>query len=187
LRLFIISHVQTQSNRVCNSYVILLWLILPRAHFVSRFLYFTTAGVKCRVAAVQSIPVLHFSVVIFFWSFGIINASAIECWELGTAQAGARGVWDVALVHYSSCADSIKPNCNSYVILLWLMLPRDHFVYTCLKLMVFTLKNQYSFSFSNKWSKERDVFFFPNVWVWFYGWKKNNDKFETQFLILLSY
>jgi hypothetical protein len=38
LHLFIIPHVQTQSNRVCNSYVILLWLMLPRDHFVSRFL-----------------------------------------------------------------------------------------------------------------------------------------------------
>jgi hypothetical protein len=35
---FIIPHVQTQSNRVCNSYVILLWLMLPRDHFVTRFL-----------------------------------------------------------------------------------------------------------------------------------------------------
>jgi hypothetical protein len=91
LHLFIIPHVQTQSNRVCNSYVILLWLMLLRDHFVSRFLYFTTAGVKCRVAAVKSCPVLHFSVVIFFWSFGIIDASGIKCWELSTVQAGARG------------------------------------------------------------------------------------------------
>jgi hypothetical protein len=73
-----------------QNYVILLWLMLPRDHFVSRILYFTTAGVKCRVAAVKSCPVLHFSVVIF-WSFGIIDANTIKCWELSTAQAGARG------------------------------------------------------------------------------------------------
>jgi hypothetical protein len=65
LHFLIITHVQTQSNRVCNSYVILLWLMLPRDHFVSRILYFTTAGVKCRMAAVKSCPVLHFSVAIF--------------------------------------------------------------------------------------------------------------------------
>jgi hypothetical protein len=53
--------------------------MLPRDHFVSRFLYFTTAGVKCCVAAVKSCPVLHFIVVIFFWSFGIIDASTIKC------------------------------------------------------------------------------------------------------------
>jgi hypothetical protein len=91
LHLFSILHVHTQLNRVCNSLVILVWLMLPRDHFVSRFLCFTTAGVKCCVAAVKSCPVLHFSVVIFFWSFGIIDASTIECWELSTAQAGARG------------------------------------------------------------------------------------------------
>jgi hypothetical protein len=94
----------------------------------SRFVYFTTAGVKCCVAAVKSCPVLHFSVVIFFWSFGIIDASTIKCWELSTAYAGARGVRDVARNHYPSFIDSINRVCNSRVILLWLLLPRDHFV-----------------------------------------------------------
>jgi hypothetical protein len=36
-------------------------------------------GVKCCVAAVKSCPVLHFSVVIFFWSFGFLDASTIKC------------------------------------------------------------------------------------------------------------
>jgi hypothetical protein len=79
LHLFIIPHVQTRSNRVCNSYVILLWLMLPRDHFVSRFLYFTTTGVKCCVAAVKCCPVLHFSVVKCFCSFGIIDTSSSKC------------------------------------------------------------------------------------------------------------
>jgi hypothetical protein len=38
LHLFITPHVQTQSNRVCDFHVILLWLMLPRDHFVSSFL-----------------------------------------------------------------------------------------------------------------------------------------------------
>jgi hypothetical protein len=63
-----------------------LWLILLMDHLVSRYLYFTTAGVKCRVAAVKHCPVLHPSVFIFFWSFGLIDASAIKCWKLSTAQ-----------------------------------------------------------------------------------------------------
>jgi hypothetical protein len=42
-------------------------------------LYFTTASVKCCVAAVKSFLLLHFSVVTLFWSFGIIDASTIEC------------------------------------------------------------------------------------------------------------
>jgi hypothetical protein len=61
-----------------------------RDHFVSRFLYFTTAGVKCRVAAVKSCPMLHFS-FIFFCSFEIIVASTIKCKKFSTAQVCARG------------------------------------------------------------------------------------------------
>jgi hypothetical protein len=38
------------------------------------------------------------------------------------------GVRDVAPIHYPSCTDSIKRSLQSLVILLWLMLPRDHFV-----------------------------------------------------------
>jgi ABC-type Mn2+/Zn2+ transport system permease subunit len=37
LHLFSIPHVQTQSNRFCNSLLILLWLMLPRYHFVQMF------------------------------------------------------------------------------------------------------------------------------------------------------
>jgi hypothetical protein len=36
--LFIIPHVQTQLNWVCNSYVILLWFMLPRDHFFQIFI-----------------------------------------------------------------------------------------------------------------------------------------------------
>jgi hypothetical protein len=87
LHVFINPCVQTQSNRVCNSLVILLWLMFLRDNFVSRFLYFTTAGVKCCLEAVKRYPVL----VISFWSFGIIDASAVKCWELSTTQAGGKG------------------------------------------------------------------------------------------------
>jgi hypothetical protein len=45
------------------------------------FLYFTTDAKWC-VAAVKSSPVLHFGVVIFVWSFGIIDTSTIKCWEI---------------------------------------------------------------------------------------------------------
>jgi hypothetical protein len=56
LHWFIIPHVQTQSNQVCYFHVIFLWFMLPRDHFVSRFFYFTTAGVKCCLAAVKVAP-----------------------------------------------------------------------------------------------------------------------------------
>jgi hypothetical protein len=90
--------------------------MLPMDHFVSGILYFTTAGVKCGVAAVKCCLVLHFNVVIFFWSFGIIDASTIKC-PLKPVLGGVR---DVAPIHYPSCTDSIKPSlqflCNFVVI-----------------------------------------------------------------------
>jgi hypothetical protein len=81
--------------------------MLPMDHFVSS---------QQHVAAVKRCPVLHFSVVIFIWSFGIIDASTIKCWELKTAQAGAAGCEGCCTLHCLSCTDSIKPSlqfsCN---------------------------------------------------------------------------
>jgi hypothetical protein len=98
------------------------------------FYYFTSAGVKCCVAAVKSCPVLHLSVVIFFWSFEIIDASTFKWWELSIAQAGARGVRDVA-PHVQTQSNQV---CITLAILLWLMLPRDHFLsrFSCLQPLV---------------------------------------------------
>jgi hypothetical protein len=39
LHFFIIPHVQTQSNLLCNVRVILMWLMLQRDHILSRCLY----------------------------------------------------------------------------------------------------------------------------------------------------
>jgi hypothetical protein len=53
-------------------------------------------------------------------NFGIIDASTIKCCESSTAQAGARGVRDVARIHYPSCTDLIKTSlqfsCNFVLI-----------------------------------------------------------------------
>jgi hypothetical protein len=110
LHVFIISHVQTQSNRVCNSYVILLRLMLPMDHFVSRFFYFATAGVKCCVAAVKSCPVLHFSVVIFSGPSGSLIPALLSVENWVPIKPVLGGVRDVARIHYLSCTDSIKPS-----------------------------------------------------------------------------
>jgi hypothetical protein len=40
LHLFIVPHVQTESNRVCNFHVILLLFMLPRDYLVSRNFFF---------------------------------------------------------------------------------------------------------------------------------------------------
>jgi hypothetical protein len=68
--------------------------------------------------------VLHFSVVIFYWSFRIIYTSTIKCWELSTAQAGAKGregccTYSLSLMYSLTQSNRV---CNSLVILLWLML-----------------------------------------------------------------
>jgi hypothetical protein len=116
LHLLIISHVQTQSNRVCNSYVILLGLMPPRDHFVSGILYFTTAGVKCCVAAVKCCPVLHFSVVIFSGPSGSLMPAPLSVENWVPLKPVLGGVRVVAFIHYLSCTDSIKPSlqflCN---------------------------------------------------------------------------
>jgi hypothetical protein len=67
------------------------------------FQIFILHNSRCCVAAVKSCPVLHFSVVIFFWSFGIIDASTIKCWELSTAQPVLGGVKDVNAFEGSLC------------------------------------------------------------------------------------
>jgi hypothetical protein len=97
--------------------------------FFSKCVYFTTAGVKVCVAAVKSCTVLHFSVVILFWSFGIIDATTIKCLELSTAQAGAMGAWGVLqLFIIPHVQTQSKRVCNSLVSVLWLTLPIYHFV-----------------------------------------------------------
>jgi hypothetical protein len=101
-----------QKNQLTCNY----WLMLPRDHFVSRFLYFTTADVQCCVAAVKSCPVLHFSVLKLFWSFGIIDASTIKCWELSNAHAGARGRGGRCLYSFSLMYRLNQTECNLVVI-----------------------------------------------------------------------
>jgi hypothetical protein len=54
---------------------------------------------------------------IFFWSFGIINDSTIECWELSTAQAGARGreewcSYSLALMYRLNQTESVVINAS---------------------------------------------------------------------------
>jgi hypothetical protein len=60
-------------NQVWNFHVTLLFVMLPRDHPFSRFLYFTTAGVKCCVVAVKSCTVFHsrFLYILFELFFSI--------------------------------------------------------------------------------------------------------------------
>jgi hypothetical protein len=91
------------------------------------FQIFILHNSRCQVLCgnCKSCPVLHFSVVVFFWSFGIIYASTIKCWLLFIKNWVPLKLvlWvmrDVARIHYPSCTDSIKPNlqfsCNFVLI-----------------------------------------------------------------------
>jgi hypothetical protein len=66
------------------------------------------------VEAVQSLPVLHFNVVLFFCSFGIINSSNFKCLELSTAQAGARGREE----YCTHVQTQSNPICNFHVFVV---------------------------------------------------------------------
>jgi hypothetical protein len=76
-------------------------------------------NIRVNCATVQNCTVLHFSVVIFFWYFGIIESSTFQWLEISTAQTGVRGIRDVDLFHYPSCTNSIKSSiqflCNFVV------------------------------------------------------------------------
>jgi hypothetical protein len=67
LHVFIIPHVQTQSNRVCETLVILFWLMLPRDHFVSRFLETITIS-KCKLTCARKL-----------WARYVYHAKLFSC------------------------------------------------------------------------------------------------------------
>jgi hypothetical protein len=84
---------------------------------ISRYLNFIwyrykmePAGDKCCVAVVKSCPVLHFSVVTFFWSLCIVDSNTFKCWKLSTVQNGAKGWEGCWIFHYLSCTDLIIPS-----------------------------------------------------------------------------
>jgi hypothetical protein len=82
--------------------------------------HITTAGGKCREAAVNSCPVLHFSIV-FVCFFGIIDFPALLSVENRVPLKPVLGdVRDIAFFHYTACTDSIKRSlhfsCNFVVI-----------------------------------------------------------------------
>jgi hypothetical protein len=94
--------------------------IVPRDHFVSRFLYYKTAGIKCLEAAIKSYPILLISVVIFSGPSVSLMPALLSFENLVPLKQVLGDVKDVSLVHYPSCTDSIKQSllfsCNFFVI-----------------------------------------------------------------------
>jgi hypothetical protein len=120
LNFLVIPHVQNKSNRACNFYVILL-LNASKGSFFPRYLYITTAGVKCCVAAVKRCPVFHSSVVIFSWFSGPLNLAFLSVgnWVPLKPVLGASGMLHFFIIPHVQT--QWKRVCN--VILL----PSDHF------------------------------------------------------------
>jgi hypothetical protein len=88
----------------------------PRDHFISRFLYFATTGFKCcDTAEKKLLREVNFSVVIFFWSLPALLS--VENWW---------GMLHLFIIPYVQT--QWNRVCNFHVILLWLMLPKNHHV-----------------------------------------------------------
>jgi hypothetical protein len=103
-----------------KSSLCIIWLHVKQwlwnvTYTFSRFLYFTTAVVKCCVAAVKSCLVLHFRVVIFFWSFGIIDSNTFKRWKLSTS-ATYEGCCTFSLPLMYTIKPSLHFSCNFVVI-----------------------------------------------------------------------
>jgi hypothetical protein len=80
-------------HQTFNFHVILLWFTVSRDHIFSGFLYFIIAGFKCCVAAVNSCPLLHFSVVIFPCLYGSLIPT-LTCLTR-TPRVGCVALWTI--------------------------------------------------------------------------------------------
>jgi hypothetical protein len=91
------------------------------SHFVQMFiLYNSWCQVLCDSCKKLYCTTTQCCFILFCSYFGIIDCDTCKCCKLGTAQADARGIRDVALL-IISCTDSIKPSlqcsCNFIVII----------------------------------------------------------------------
>jgi hypothetical protein len=81
-----------------------------RDHFC--FQIFVLHNSMCQVpcGSRKSCPVLHFSVVIFSGPSGSLMPTLLSVKNWVPLKAVLGGVRDVALIHFPSCTDSIKPS-----------------------------------------------------------------------------
>jgi hypothetical protein len=109
---------------------------VSKNHFV---LYLTTADVKCRVTVVKSCP--YFILVLLYFS----GPSGSLMPALLSVENRVLVVWGML---HSFIISHLQIQSNLvfkfHVILLWFMLPRDHFVFRCLSnvipILLFILK-----------------------------------------------
>jgi hypothetical protein len=98
----------------CNKHTEWKWaqIVHGTSRYINLCLYFIDVIIKV-------FGNLYFTVVAFFWYFWIIDISTL-CLKLSMLKPVLEDVRDVALFHYPSCTDSIKPilqvSCNFVVI-----------------------------------------------------------------------
>jgi hypothetical protein len=84
--------------------------MLPRDHFFPDiYTSITKACVKCCVAAVKKVASYYTSVLLYLSGrSGSMSLALLSSENLGPLKPVLGGVRDVALIHFSSCTDSIK-------------------------------------------------------------------------------
>jgi hypothetical protein len=137
LHFFVVPHVHTQSNQVCNNFhVIVLFLMLPR-DYIFRYLYITTAGVNCCI--------LHFSVLIFYGPSGSLSTALLSVKNWVTLKSVLGGVMVVALFSLSYVQTQSNRICNFHVM-LFLIIPRVHYFQIFIQLIQLRRKKTVLFS-----------------------------------------
>jgi hypothetical protein len=134
---FIIRHVQIQWKRFCNFHVILLLLMIQLDHYLSNFLYLTTAGAKCHVTAVKRYTV--FTWVGIYYKSLISATSSVGHWVSLNPVQGTRGMMHI-IRHVQS---------------QWNRVSNFHFIFCDKCFRGITL-----YTYFNKCSPERHVPFF---------------------------
>jgi hypothetical protein len=94
--------------------------MLPMDHTLPRFLYFTSAGVKCCVTAVKTNAQYYTSVLLYF----VGPAELLIALEIEYTPRGSDGC---CTSNFPPCTDSIKPINNSEgSYLIQTILPKSH-------------------------------------------------------------
>jgi hypothetical protein len=106
-------------NPGLNCHVILLFALLPRIIASTRIICFTTAGVKCRVAAVQSCPVLSCQC----WYIFLVLPSTLSADDGIPLKSGLGCVRDVS--PYLFWTESIKPSLLFSCIFVVFMVSKE--------------------------------------------------------------
>ena len=118
--LSLMNRLEKNEKKIYYFHFFVFGLVALEGSTFTRIFIFTTAGVKCCEAAVKSRPDFISVLLYFFWSFGINDSNTFSI-----AQAGARGVRDVAIFIISHEQTQENRVCNFHFFVLVWLLSRD--------------------------------------------------------------